>query len=111
MSDGTDRSGVPEDRNHTEGAGAFSHLRATPRIATPPVGFTGRQVEIVELIAAGHSAVEIGSRLGISARTVRMHCEVLRAKLRVPRSRQIPVAFLLRTGIDPLASGVFQADG
>jgi DNA-binding CsgD family transcriptional regulator len=101
MTDDTARQdGVPEDKLE----------RTLPRIALPPVGFTGRQVEIVELIAAGHSAVEIGSHLGISARTVRMHCEVLRAKLRVNRSRQIPAAFLLRTGVDPLLA-LAEADG
>ena len=77
---------------------------AAPRTPLPPAGFTGRQVEVVTLLAAGLSAVEIGARLGISARTVRMHCDALRLKLAVARSRQIPVAFFQRTGLDPLLS-------
>ena len=42
--------------------------------------------------------------LGISPRTAKAHCDVLRQKLGVPRRRQIPVAFRLLTGEDPLAS-------
>ena len=72
--------------------------------AAPPVGFTPRQLQVVVLLAAGCSAGEIADRLGISARTVRMHCDTLRVKLRVTRRRQIPAAFAWRTGIDPLVS-------
>ena len=70
--------------------------------ATPPAGFTARQLQVVVLLAAGCSAEEIADNLGISARTVRMHCDVLRSKLQVRRRRQIPAAFVWRTGIDPL---------
>jgi len=69
--------------------------------AVPTTGFTRRQTQVVALIAAGYSADEIAASLGISARTVRAHCDALRAKLRVPRRSQIPAAFLWRTGIDP----------
>jgi ATP/maltotriose-dependent transcriptional regulator MalT len=63
---------------------------------------TERQREVVELIAAGLSNDEIGERLGISPRTAKAHCDVLRQKLGVSRRRQIPVAYRLRTGEDPL---------
>ena len=63
---------------------------------------TERQREVVELIAAGLSNDEVGERLGISPRTVKAHCDVLRQKLGVSRRRQIPVAYRLLTGEDPL---------
>ena len=66
---------------------------------------TDRQREIVALIAAGCSNDEIGARLGISPRTAKAHCDVLRQKLGVKRRRQIPFAFRLLTGEDPLAAG------
>ena len=67
----------------------------------PPV-LTPRQKQVVELIAAGCSNEEVGERLGISARTAKAHCDVLRQKLGVSRRRQIPAAFKMLTGEDPL---------
>jgi ATP/maltotriose-dependent transcriptional regulator MalT len=64
---------------------------------------TPRQREVIELIAAGCSNEEVGERLGISARTAKAHCDVLRQKLGVARRRQIPVAYRLLTGEDPLS--------
>ncbi|MGH3109682.1 MAG: helix-turn-helix domain-containing protein [Gaiellaceae bacterium] len=66
---------------------------------------TDRQREIVTLIAAGCSNDEIGARLGISPRTAKAHCDVLRQKLGVKRRRQIPIAFRILTGEDPLSAG------
>ena len=64
---------------------------------------TARQREVVALIAAGCSNDEVGARLGISARTAKAHSDVLRQKLGVRRRRQIPIAFRLLTGEDPLS--------
>ena len=64
---------------------------------------TVRQRQVVELIARGCSNEEVGLHLGISARTAKAHCDVLRQKLGVPRRRQIPAAFRMLTGEDPLA--------
>jgi DNA-binding CsgD family transcriptional regulator len=73
------------------------------------VTFTARQTQVVELIAAGYSNLEIALALDISERTVRAHCEVVRHKLDdVPR-RRIPLAYRRATGADPLAWVV--ADG
>lgn len=66
---------------------------------------TDRQREIVALIAAGCSNDEVGARLGISPRTAKAHCDVLRQKLGVKRRRQIPIAFRLLTGEDPMTAG------
>ncbi len=67
---------------------------------------TDRQREIVALIAAGCSNNELGARLGISPRTAKAHCDVLRAKLGVSRRRHIPVAYRALTGEDPYAPSV-----
>jgi len=76
-------------------------MKSTPT-ETPPE-LTERQVQIVELIAHGCSNEEVGLRLGISPRTAKAHCDVLRQKLGVPRRRQIPAAFRTITGEDPLS--------
>ena len=72
---------------------------------------TERQVQVVVLIALGCSNEEVGERLGISARTAKAHCDVLRQKLGVPRRRQIPAAYRARTGDDPLTHGVTAEPG
>src|SRR4051794_41945984 len=64
---------------------------------------TTRQREVIELIAEGLSNEEVGHALGISARTAKAHSDVLRQKLGVTRRRQIPIAYRLLTGDDPLS--------
>ncbi len=68
-----------------------------------PPALTERQRQVVELIALGCSNDEVGMELGISARTAKAHCDVLRQKLGVARRRQIPAAFRTLTGEDPLS--------
>ncbi len=70
----------------------------------PPI--TSRQRQVVELIAAGCSNEEVGERLGISPRTAKAHCDVLRQKLGVTRRRQIPIAYRAVTGVDPLSQSL-----
>jgi len=65
---------------------------------------TDRQRQVIQLIAEGLSNEELGETLGISARTAKAHCDVLRRKLGVPRRRQIPLAYRILTGEDPLAA-------
>ena len=76
-------------------------MNRTP--SDPNSGLTERQRQVVELIALGCSNDEVAARLGISARTAKAHCDVLRQKLGVPRRRQIPAAFKTLTGQDPLS--------
>jgi len=76
--------------------------------ASPPV-LTSRQKQVVELIAAGCSNEEVGERLGISPRTAKAHCDVLRQKLGVARRRQIPFAYRELTGDDPLSQSLAPA--
>ena len=64
---------------------------------------TDRQREVIALIAQGLSNEEVGHELGISPRTAKAHCDILRQKLGVARRRQIPLAYRLLTGDDPLA--------
>lgn len=66
--------------------------------------FTERQRQVVRLIAAGCSNIEIAERLGVSPRTAKAHSDVLRNKLGVSRRRQIPAAYRETTGEDPLES-------
>lgn len=68
------------------------------------IRFTERQRQVVRLIAAGCSNIEIAERLGVSPRTAKAHADVLRNKLGVSRRRQIPAAFRQATGEDPLES-------
>lgn len=70
----------------------------------PPI--TNRQREVISLIAAGLSNDEVAARLGISPRTAKAHCDVLRQKLGVARRRYIPVAYRSLTGDDPLAQSL-----
>jgi ATP/maltotriose-dependent transcriptional regulator MalT len=65
-------------------------------------GITDRQRQVVALIAAGCSNEEVAKRLEISPRTAKAHSDALRQKLGVPRRRQIPIAYRILTGEDPL---------
>ena len=78
----------------------------SPAVSEPSVDLTARQRQVVQLIAAGCSNEEVGERLGISPRTAKAHCDVLRQKLGVQRRRQIPAAYRALTGDDPLAQGL-----
>lgn len=83
---------------------------ASPGMITTTIqkgtGLTSRQREVVALIAAGCSNDEVGERLGISPRTAKAHADTLRSKLGVSRRRQIPVAFRVLTGEDPLSASL-----
>jgi DNA-binding CsgD family transcriptional regulator len=70
---------------------------------------TDRQREVIEMIARGMSNEELSIALGISQRTAKAHCDVLRQKLGVPRRRHIPLAYRLLTGEDPLAKSLASA--
>ena len=74
-----------------------------------PPAITDRQLQVIELIAAGYSNDEVARRLGISPRTAKAHSDALRQKLGVPRRRQIPAAYRARTGDDPLSQGAAAA--
>jgi RNA polymerase sigma factor (sigma-70 family) len=62
---------------------------ALDRLSEP---LTERQREVAGLVERGLTNEEIGAQLGISARTVKAHTDVIRRKLGVRRRRQIPPA-------------------
>jgi DNA-binding CsgD family transcriptional regulator len=71
-----------------------------------PESITPRQREVIEAIAQGMSNDELSQALGITPRSAKAHCDVLRHKLGVRRRRQIPLAYRLLTGEDPLAKSL-----
>ena len=75
-----------------------------------PTSITVRQKQVIQLIAEGRSNEEVGRKLGISPRTAKAHCDTLRLKLGVSRRRQIPLAYRILTGDDPLAESLGSAN-
>ena len=55
---------------------------APPEPAGPPDDLTEREVEILRLIALGHTNAEIGGQLYLSVRTVESHRAHIQQKLR-----------------------------
>jgi DNA-binding CsgD family transcriptional regulator len=60
--------------------------------ATNPAGLTGRQVEVLGLLAEGLTDAEIAARLSLSAKTVGHHVSALLAKLGVGSRREAATA-------------------
>jgi DNA-binding NarL/FixJ family response regulator len=76
-------------------------IRAT---AANPAGLTGRQVEVLGLLAEGLSDAEIAARLSLSTKTVSHHVSAVLAKLEVV-SRHQAVAAARRLGVAPAKDG------
>jgi DNA-binding CsgD family transcriptional regulator len=72
----------------------------TRATAANPAGLTGRQVEVLGLLAEGLSDAEIAARLSLSAKTVGHHVSALLAKLGVGTRRQAAAA-ARRLGVAP----------
>jgi DNA-binding CsgD family transcriptional regulator/tetratricopeptide (TPR) repeat protein len=68
--------------------------------AANPAGLTGRQVEVLGLLAEGLTDAEIAARLSLSAKTVGHHVSALLGKLGVGSRRQA-VAAARRLGVVP----------
>jgi DNA-binding CsgD family transcriptional regulator len=64
----------------------------TRATAANPAGLTGRQLEVLRLLAEGLSNAEIAARLSLSAKTVDHHVSALLAKLAVGSRRQAAAA-------------------
>jgi two-component system response regulator NreC len=71
---------------------------APPKPAGPPDDLTEREVEILRLIALGHTNVEIGEQLYLSVRTVESHRAHIQQKLR-RSSRAELVRYALDNGL------------
>jgi two-component system response regulator NreC len=80
----------------------YLHPTIGARLATldaPPAGLTHREVQVLGLIAAGHTNTEIAQRLYVSLRTVEGHRAQLRSKLQL-ESRAELSAWASEHGID-----------
>jgi DNA-binding CsgD family transcriptional regulator len=71
-----------------------------PATRTNPAGLTGRQVEILRLLAGGRTNAEIASELVVSVRTVDHHVSAVLQKLGVA-SRRAAAAAALDLGVLP----------
>lgn len=61
-------------------------------------GFAPKHIEILQLLADGFTADEIGQRIGYSPHTVKGHVEDMRATLRA-RNRSHLVALAMQRGL------------
>lgn len=68
-----------------------------PSVGAPAL--SPRQSEVFDLIAVGFTDREIGARLGISSRTVRMHVDQLRRKFNVKHRRELLLIYAQLIGI------------
>ena len=69
-----------------------------PAPAGPPDDLTAREVEVLRLIALGHTNTEISKRLYLSTRTVETHRAHIQQKLRIT-SRADLVRYALEHGL------------
>ena len=63
-----------------------------------PAGLTPRELEVLRLVAAGHSTRAIAAQLGVSERTVEHHVAHIYRKIDA-RGRVDATAFALRHGV------------
>ena len=63
---------------------------------------TMREIEILKMIALGHSAKEVARTCGIASRTVETHLDTMRLKFRA-RNRTHMVAIATEQGVLPLS--------
>ena len=88
-------------RRQLRGRGGLRVPRGPNRAtAANPAGLTGRQVEVLGLLAEGLTDAEIAARLSLSAKTVGHHVSALLAKLGVGSRRQAAAAGR-RLGVAP----------
>ena len=77
-----------------------SHLPQRPESATASTTLTPRELEVLTLIASGHTAAEVAGQLGISPKTVENRKQSIFAKLAV-QNQAHAVAVALRSGVLP----------
>jgi DNA-binding CsgD family transcriptional regulator len=70
---------------------------------TRPAGLSHREIEVLRLVADGHSNPEIGRRLGVSRRTAEHHVQHIYTKIGVS-SRAAAALFALEHGLLPAQS-------
>ncbi|HWH34039.1 MAG TPA: response regulator transcription factor [Acidimicrobiales bacterium] len=90
-----------------EALGAQAQLQRVRDLREPPAmpgGLTGREVEVLALVAAGHTNRQVADSLTISERTVGRHLSNIFVKLGVS-SRTAAAAFAYEHGLVPPAGG------
>ena len=70
--------------------------RARPRTGSALAGLSARQYEVLTLVALGLSNAGVAERLGISARSVENHLNLIYAALRLPAHANSRVSAVLR---------------
>jgi NarL family two-component system response regulator LiaR len=75
-------------------------LSEPPKPGPNAASLTGREIDVLRLVALGHSNREISRRLVISESTVRTHVSNILAKLRVGSRTQAAI-YALREGLAP----------
>jgi NarL family two-component system response regulator LiaR len=75
--------------------------KAATHISRPQSPLTEREVEVLKLVARGHSNREIASRLIVSERTVRTHISNILGKLNLDNRTQAAL-YALRQGLATL---------
>lgn len=73
-------------------------LRAEPAADGPPDGLTERELEVLRLVALGHTNTEIATQLDISARTVESHRTHVQRKAGISSRAQL-VRYALDHGL------------
>jgi DNA-binding NarL/FixJ family response regulator len=79
----------------------MKEIQQEPAIKEPPDPLTGRELEVLQLLAKGYSNNEIAAQLVISEVTIRTHISHLLAKLHLVNKVQAAL-YALREGISSL---------
>jgi two-component system response regulator NreC len=75
-----------------------ARMAAAPASGGPPGDLTERELEVLRLIALGHTNNEIGEQLYLSARTVETHRSHIQQKLRLATRAEL-VRFALENDL------------
>jgi DNA-binding CsgD family transcriptional regulator len=86
--------GHPRPDHEASRVPPFVGLMLSPRPLAPPARLTGRELEVLQLIADGLDNKEMAARLHVSENTVKTHVRHLCRKLRAHgRSHAVAIAF------------------
>ena len=91
-----DRAADPAAAERSASPAATQSFARQP--ATLPAGLSAREVEVLRLLAGGHTSKEIAAQLVLSVHTIERHIANLYAKIGA-RRRAEATAFALRHGL------------
>jgi DNA-binding CsgD family transcriptional regulator len=98
------RAAAPDGRGAIEMDGETTPGRDERVRPKQTVHLSPRQCQVLPLVADGLTTDEIADVLGISPRTVRMHCDTLKLKLGVQHRRQLIHVYRELVGLRLLSS-------